>query len=307
MPRTYDVVVAGGGPAGMTAALYALRNGRSVLVIEKEGFGGQITHSPKVENYPGTMSMSGNEFADRLFDQIIAQGAEFEIETVAAIEQGPSFRTVRTEEGSEYLAKAVILATGVKHRVLGLEGEEDLIGEGISFCAVCDGDFYSGRKVCVAGGGNTALQEAILLAKKCREVVILQDLPFLTGEKSLQEVLLKNENVRVHTGVKITGLLTENGEFRGVSVRDENGAVQDIACDGMFEAVGMIPENDAFADLAGLDERGYFDSDESCLTRTEGIFVAGDCRQKSVRQLTTAVADGAAAALAAGWFIDRNQ
>ena len=306
--RTYDVVVAGGGPAGMTAALYALRNGKSVLVIEKEGFGGQITHSPKVENYPGTLSMSGNEFADRLFDQIIAQGADFEIETVSAVVQGDTYRTVKTEEGSVYQAKAVILATGVKHRMLGLEGEEDLIGEGISFCAVCDGDFYTGKKVCVAGGGNSALQEAILLSEKCSEVVILQDLPFLTGEKNLQDVLASRENVTVYTGMKITGLVTENGEFRGVNAENrESGETMTVLCDGMFEAVGMYPENDAFAELVKLDERGYFDSDESCLTAAEGVFVAGDCRRKNIRQLTTAAADGASAALAACWYINRNK
>ncbi len=164
----YDMIVVGGGPAGMTAALYALRNGKTALVLEKRGFGGQITHSPKVENYPGTLQMSGNEFADRLLDQILAQGAEIELENAVSVEDLGASKRVRTEEGGVYEGRAVVLATGVKHRMLGLEGEAALVGAGISFCAVCDGDFYAGQTVCVAGGGNSALQEAILLAGKCR-------------------------------------------------------------------------------------------------------------------------------------------
>ena len=166
----YDVIIVGGGPAGMTAALYAVRNGKTALVIEKNGFGGQITHSPKVENYPGTLTMSGNEFADQMLDQILKQGADIEFETVIRVEDQGSKKLVHTEEGSTFEGYTVIIASGVKHRMLGLPGEEELIGEGISFCAVCDGDFYTGKKVCVAGGGNSALQEAILLAGKCEEV-----------------------------------------------------------------------------------------------------------------------------------------
>ena len=300
----YDVIVVGGGAAGMTAALYALRNGKTALVIEKEGFGGQITHSPKVENYPGTLSMSGNEFADKLFEQITAQGAVFEIETVSEVLDGP-IKTVKTEEGNTYEAKAVILATGVKHRVLGLEGEEELIGEGISFCAVCDGDFYTGKKVIMAGGGNSALQEAILLSDKCSEVIILQDMPFLTGEVKLQEVLEKRDNVKVCLNQRIIALHQENGEFKGVRTLNKvTGEESDVYADGMFEAIGLIPENDAFKGLVDLDERGYFDSEENCLTKAKGIFVAGDCRKKSLRQLTTAVADGANAAIAACRYIN---
>ena len=178
----YDIIIVGGGPAGMTAALYALRNGKSALVVERTGFGGQITHSPKVENYPGTKQMSGNEFADRMLDQILAQGAEIELENVAAVEDAGDRRIVRTEEGSAFEGKAVVLATGVKHRMLGLPGEQELVGEGISFCAVCDGDFYSGQRVCVAGGGNSALQEAMLLSGKCESITMLQDLPEFIGE-----------------------------------------------------------------------------------------------------------------------------
>ena len=302
----YDVIVVGGGPAGMTAALYALRNGKSALVIEKNGFGGQITHSPKVENYPGTLSMSGNEFADRTMEQILAQGAEIEFETVTKVEIGENgIKTVLTEEESAYEGRTVILATGVKHRMLGLEGEDDLVGEGISFCAVCDGDFYAGKTVCVAGGGNSALQEAILLAEKCKEVIMLQDLDFFTGEERLQEVLFARDNVRSFTGVKINELLTDNGELTGVLIEErQSGRKQEIPCDGLFVAIGLIPENEPFKELADLNSYGYFDTDERCLTKTEGVFVAGDCRSKGVRQLTTAVADGATAALAACRYIN---
>ncbi len=302
----YDVIVAGGGPAGMTAALYALRNGKSVLIIEKEGFGGQITHSPRVENYPGTLSMSGNEFADKLFDQIIAQGAEFEIETVTSVECDGDLKVVRTEEGTSHTGRTVILATGVKHRMLGLENEEDLVGEGISYCAVCDGDFYTGKTVCVAGGGNSALQEAILLADKCREVIMLQDLPVFTGEARLQDVLFAKDNVRSFTNVKITELRTDDDGFKGVVIEDRTSSTsQQIDCDGLFVAIGLIPENEGFKDLADLNSYGYFDSDEQCTTKTPGIFVAGDCRSKNIRQLTTAAADGAVAALAACRYINQ--
>lgn len=300
-----DIIVIGGGPAGMTAALYALRNGKTVLILEKHGFGGQITYSPKVENWPGTAQMSGNEFADRLLDQVMAQGAEVDLAEVLRIEDHGDHKTVYTDDGQARDAKAVILATGVKHRMLGLPGENELIGEGISFCAVCDGDFYSGMTVCVAGGGNSALQEAILLSGKCARVIMLQDLPEFTGEKKLQEILFSRPNVEKRTGVRITALNTESGELHSVTVEPQNGGeAEKISCNGLFVAIGLIPENEAFAPLAELNAYGYFESDETCTTKTPGVFVAGGCRSKSVRQLTTAAADGSAAALAACRFID---
>ena len=301
----YDIIVVGGGPAGMTAALYGLRNGKTVLVIEKNGFGGQITSSPNVENYPGTISMSGNEFAEKTLDQILHQGAEIEIETVSEVRSEEDRKVVLTEEGGQYESRTVILATGVKHRMLGLPGEDELVGDGISFCAVCDGDFYTDQTVCVAGGGNSALQEAILLSDKCKEVIMLQDLPFFTGEARLQEVLFARENVKAFSDVKINRLLTREGELTGVEIEGRSdGKVREIPCDGLFVAIGLIPENEPFAALADLNEYGYFDSDEQCLTRTPGVFVAGDCRSKRIRQVTTAAADGAVAALAACQYIN---
>lgn len=311
----YDIIVVGGGPAGMTAALYALRYGKSVLVIEKNGFGGQITHSPRVENYPGTLSMSGNEFAEKMLDQILQQGAEIEFETVTGIrreEAGtdvPAYFTVETEEDGTREAKAVILATGVRHRTLGLPGEEDLTGEGVSYCAVCDGDFYAGKKVCVVGGGDAALQEAILLSEKCSEVTVVHRRASFTAEMKLQEILNAKPNVRTVMQTRITGLMTgEDGAFCGVETAGsiEGEAVSGrLLCDGLFVSIGQIPENECFSELAGLDTKGYFDTDEHCLTKTPGVFTAGDCRRKDVRQLTTAVGDGAVAGLAACRYIDR--
>ena len=301
----YDIIIIGGGPAGMTAALYAQRNGKKALVIERNGFGGQITHSPKVENYPGTLQMSGNEFADKMLDQIMAQGAEIELDNAVAVEDRGKTKVVRTEEGSAFEGRAVVIATGVKHRMLGLPGEDELVGEGISFCAVCDGDFYSGQRVCVAGGGNSALQEAVLLSEKCGEVVILQDLPALTGEQKLQDALRAKANVRAIYDTKINGLVTDNGALRGVEIESRiTGEKQVVNCDGLFVAIGLIPENGPFEALAELNDWGYFASGEDCKTRTPGVYVAGDCRSKGVRQLTTAVADGATAALAACRYID---
>ena len=303
----YDIIVVGGGAAGMTAALYAQRNGKSALVIEKNGFGGQITHSPKVENFPGTLQMSGNEFADKMLDQILAQGAEIEFENVIAVEDHGDHKVVKTEEGGVYEALAVVLATGVKHRMLGIEGEDELVGEGISFCAVCDGDFYTGRRVCVAGGGNSALQEAVLLSEKCSEVIMLQDLDFFTGEQKLQDVLFAKPNVKAFTGVGISRFIVKDGELCGLEIEEKkSGVKRTVECDGLFVAIGLIPENEPYKALADLNEYGYFDSDERCLTRTPGVYVAGDCRSKTVRQLTTAVADGASAALAACRYLQMN-
>ena len=300
----YDVIVIGGGPAGMTVALYAVRNGKSALVIERGTFGGQITHSPKVENYPDTLSMSGNEFADKTLEQILAQGAEIEIDTVTGVRDEGARKVVVTETG-EFEGKTVVIATGVKHRMLGLPGEDELVGEGISFCAVCDGDFYAGKTVCVAGGGNSALQEAILLSEKCARVIMLQDLPDFTGEPKLREVLFARPNVEKHVSVSIDRLLTENGELTGVGITHKaTGETEEIKCDGLFVAIGLIPENEPYRDLCDLNNYGYFDSDERCLTKTPGVFVAGDCRSKAIRQVATAISDGAVAALAACRYVD---
>ena len=301
----YDIIIVGGGPAGLTSAIYALRAGKSVLVIEKNGFGGQIAFSPKVENIPGTRTISGAEFADKLTDHAMDLGAEVELEKVISVEKSGDIFTVSTEEGSSYQAKAVILAVGVKHRTLGLPGEEELIGNGISFCAVCDGAFYTGQDVAMIGGGNSALQEALLLAEVCNKVTIVQNLAFLTGEKKLADALAEKENVEILYSTVVSEYITENGELKGLRLHnDETGEESEISVDGTFLAVGLMPENDAFAHLTDLNNWGYFDSDESCTTKTPGLFVAGDCRSKIIRQVVTAAGDGAIAVMAACRYLD---
>ena len=296
----YDVLIVGGGPAGLTAAVYALRAGKTVLVIEKAGFGGQIAFSPKVENIPGTIQISGAEFAEKLIEQAMNLGADVELETVTGLEKKDGVFRVSTEDGNVYEGKTVILATGVKHRMLGLPGEEELVGKGISFCAVCDGAFYEGQDTAMIGGGNSALQEALLLSEVCNHVTVVQNLADFTGEKKLAEALLGKKNVTVHFSTLVDAYLTDGEQLTGLRIRnDVTGEVQELKVDGAFLAVGLMPENDAFAAFADLNDWGYFDSAEDCVTRTEGLFVAGDCRSKRIRQVTTAAADGAVAAMAA--------
>lgn len=299
----YDIIVIGAGPAGLTAALYALRADKSVLVLEKATFGGQITFSPQIENYPGFAKMSGNEFADKLVDQVINQGADIEMETVTAIRDNGDTKTVITED-DEHEAKAVIIATGVKHRQTGLPNENELVGEGVSYCAVCDGAFFKGQTVAVLGGGNSALQEAVLLSDGCEKVYVIQNLDYFTGEARLVEKLKEKDNVEFIMGTVISSLNGE-GSLESLTLRKEaDGSEYDLKVNGLFVAIGLIPNNKIFEEIAGLDEWGYIDSDESCLTRTEGVFVAGDCRKKQIRQITTAAADGSVAALAACRYID---
>ena len=301
----YDIIIVGGGPAGLTAAIYGLRAGKTVLVIEKNGFGGQIAYSPKVENIPGTKVISGAEFADHLTDQAMALGADMELEKVIRVEKTAEGFAVHTEEGSAFYGKTVILAVGVKHRTLGLPGEEELIGNGISFCAVCDGAFYAGQEVAMIGGGNSALQEALLLSEVCKKVTVVQNLSGFTGEKKLADALMQKENVTAYFNTVVAGYETTDGALTGLKLHnDQTGEEFHISVDGVFLAVGLMPENDPFAEHADLNNWGYFDSAEDCRTKTEGLFVAGDCRSKYIRQVVTASADGAIAAMAACRYLD---
>ena len=300
----YDIVIVGGGPAGLTAAIYARRANKSVLILEKNAFGGQIVYSPKVENYPGFESVSGSELADKLVSHVLAQGADVEVETVTEVRVEGDKRIVLTEEGSAYECHAVIITNGARHRHLGLPNEERFIGEGISFCAVCDGAFYKNKTVALVGGGNSALQEAILLSETCKKVYVIQNLDFLTGEKRLQEILAKRANVEIITGTVIDEIADTEEFSRIVTRRVSDGARQELELDGMFVAIGLVPENKAFESLAELDAAGYFAVSEDCTTKTVGVFVAGDCRTKGVRQVSTAAADGAVAAIAACRYID---
>ena len=299
-----DIIIVGGGPGGLTAAIYALRAGKTVLVIEKNSFGGQIAFSPKVENIPGTMEISGAVFAEQLTEQAMNLGADVELENVVRVEKNDGIFQVYTEEGSTFEGRSVILALGVKHRTLGLPGEEELIGKGISFCAVCDGAFYTNQEVAMVGGGNSALQEALLLSEVCKKVTVVQNLADFTGEKKLSEALLARDNVEVHFSTVVSAYRTEKGKFSGLDLKKDNGETLSISCDGAFLAVGLEPQNGPFADLAALNAWGYFDSAEDCLTKTPGLFVAGDCRSKRIRQVVTASADGAIAAMAACNYLD---
>ena len=299
----YDIVIVGAGPAGLTAAIYGRRAGKSVLILEKETFGGQITHSPKVENYPGFRVLSGMELGDKLVEQAMDLGAELEMDTVVGLRTEGADRIV-VGEAAEYPCHSVILAAGSHHRTLGLPGEERLVGHGVSYCAICDGAFHAGENVAVIGGGNSALQEAVMLSDICRSVTVIQNLDRLTGEGSLIEDLAGRENVRI---VYSTLLERLDGEEKLTAIglcNTVTGEHTTLPIDAVFVAIGQVPENEPFAELCELDERGYLASGEDCLTRTPGVFAAGDCRQKAIRQVTTATGDGAVAAIAACKYID---
>ncbi len=299
----YDIIVVGAGPAGLTAALYARRQNKTVLVLEKNSFGGQTVFSPKIENYPGFIEMSGMEFSDKLVEQVLAQGADLELEGAESITVNENSFTVKTEYG-EHEAKAVILACGARHRMLGLEGEEDYVGNGISFCAVCDGAFYKDKTVAVIGGGNSALQEALLLSETCKQVHVIQNLSTLTGEEKLVEAIHAKDNVDVTYDTVVTGL-EGDGELKAILLKNQkDGTESRLEPDGMFVAIGLIPDNDVAKGVIPLDAYGYIPADESCLTTTPGIYVAGDCRTKKIRQIATAIADGATAALAACKYVE---
>lgn len=301
----YDIIIIGAGPAGLTAALYALRADKKVLILEKENFGGQITYSPKVENYPALAQLSGNDLAQMMLEQVISHGAEIELAEATRIVNGEDKKTVITDSG-EFEGRSIIIAAGSKHRHLNLPRENDWIGEGISYCAVCDGAFFAGREVAVVGGGNTALQEAVMLSDICKKVTVIQNLSTLTGEARLISAIAQKQNVEVIYDTLLTAL---NGEDKLESVtltNSKTGEETVLHVDGVFVAIGQKPENEPFADVVSLNQNGYIVATENCLTKAEGIFVAGDCRTKEIRQVTTATADGAVAALAACRYLENR-
>lgn len=302
MNEHFDILIVGGGPAGLTAAIYARRSGKSVLVLEKEAFGGQIASSPRVDNFPGCYGASGAELAERLFSQAEALGARVELEEVLAIQPGTP-HIVTTDYGA-YSTSALILATGMKHRSLGLPGEDTLAG--ISYCAVCDGAFYAGKDVAVAGGGNTALQDALFLSDLCRHVTVIHRRDQFRGDPILAEALGRRENVTLRMNTVITALRGQNA-LSGLVLRDTvTGAESELEVAGLFQAVGQQPQTQLAAALGLTGTGGFLPAGEDCRTAVPGVFVAGDCRTKDVRQLTTACADGAVAALAAcRWCEDR--
>ena len=298
-----DIIVIGGGPAGLTAALYAARAGKTVQVIEREATGGQIALSPLVENYPAIPAMAGADFAFQLTEQVEKLGVEIIYGEATAVEPVLMGFAV-TVDGEAKAARAVVLATGAAHRHLGLAGEEDLVGMGVSYCAVCDGAFFSGRDVAVVGGGDTALQDALFLANSCHHVTLIHRRDEFRGEQRLVEQVEKRENISILYSHVVEELRSENGELSAIVVKDlKSGESKTLALAGLFAAVGQAPQSAPFAQLVAT-QGGYYDAGEDCCSNAEGVFVAGDGRVKTVRQLTTAVGDGAVAGLAACKYVD---
>lgn len=291
-----DVIVVGGGPAGLTAGLYLARAGRSVLVLEESTPGGQINFSPLVENYPGLPQVAGSELGDTLAQQAQDLGAQLEYESVTGVTPLEDGFQVDTDCGS-HTCKGLILATGVQHRPLGLPGEEDLVGQGISYCAVCDGPFCKGKPVAVVGGGDTALQDALFLAQLCPQVTLIHRRDQFRGTQRLVDQVLACPNIQCLMDSTVEALDQADGQLTGIQVKNKvTGETTALAVDNLFVAVGQQPQNQLFDDLVELDEAGYICSSD-CRTSRPGVYAAGDCRTKSVRQLTTAVSDGTIAAL----------
>lgn len=293
-----DIIIVGAGTAGLSAAIYAVRAGKSVLVLEENTYGGQIINTPEVENYPGIKRISGFEFATNLYEQAKELGALIEFEKVIGIRVEDNQKVVVTEK-KEHSCYRVILATGAKNRPLGLKKEKEFIGAGVSYCATCDGAFFRGKQVAVAGGGNTALEDATFLSAYCKKVYVVHRRDSFRGEAKILDALKKKENVEFILNSNIIELLGED-QLTGIRVqKKDTEEAYNIEVDGLFVAIGQMPENAPFADLIELDEKGYIKGSENCKTNVEGIYTAGDCRTKNVRQLATAAADGAVAGLAA--------
>lgn len=300
----HDVIIIGAGTAGLSSAIYVLRSGKSVLLLEKSYYGGQIVNATDIENYPAIKKISGYDFATALYEQALSLGVDIEYENAVSIENGIYEKTVFTEKNS-YKCRSIIIATGLQKRRLNIENEEKFTGKGVSYCAVCDGAFYKGKPVAVAGGGNTALEDALLLSEYCSKVYIIHRRKEFKGEKILAEKLTKRENISYMLNCTITAL---NGSERleSISVISNDSKIpNDITVSGLFVAIGQVPENKAFSNIVELDEYGYIISDDCC-TCAEGIFTAGDCRKKDIKQLATAVADGAVAGIKACEYINRK-
>lgn len=300
----YDILIVGAGPAGMTAAIYARRAAKSVLVLEAKTYGGQIVNTPDIENYPVEAHISGFDFATKVYEQAKALGAEFKFEKAVGISDEGDHKVITTTKNT-YEAKAVILATGSENRKLGLESEDKLTGRGVSYCATCDGAFYRKKVVAVVGGGNTALEDALYLADLAEKVYLIHRRDAFRGEEANAVKIAARENIEVLWNSQVTKLLAEK-KLTGIEVTNKDGSVRTIELNGLFVAVGRIPENQNFAEVVELDGAGYAVAGENCLTRAKGVFVAGDNRTKEVRQLVTATADGAVAATAAIRYLNEG-
>lgn len=298
----YDIIVVGAGTAGLSAAIYGVRAGKKVLVLEEKSYGGQIINTPEVENYPGIKNISGFEFATNLYEQAKELGAEIAYERVKQILDGEDKKQVITGEKT-YEAKSVIIATGAKNRPLGLEREKEFIGAGVSYCATCDGMFFRGKDVAVVGGGNTALEDTTFLSNYCNKVYLIHRRDEFRGDEHSVNRLKQKENVEFVMESRVTELAGE-GRLDAITVEHiPTGELRNISVAGLFVAIGQMPDNEAFRELIDVDVAGYICATEDCKTKVPGVFTAGDCRTKTVRQLTTAAADGAVAALAACEYI----
>lgn len=297
MIMNYDMIIVGAGTAGLTAGIYALRSGSKPLILECEVMGGQITLSPCVENYPGIAKISGMEFADGLMAQLSDLGGEVTYGKVTSSRKTANGFEVRTEDGEIYEGKILVIASGAAHRHLGIAREEDLIGKGVSYCAVCDGPFFRGKTAAVVGGGSAALQDALYLAGICSKVYLIHRRDTFRAEKSLINQVANTANIECVMESRVTALVGEP-KLTALEVTNTAGDTQTIAIDGLFVAIGMEPHNEAFEELVELDDAGYIIAGEDCKTKTPGVYAAGDCRTKAVRQLTTAAADGTVCGLA---------
>ena len=297
-----DIIIIGAGPAGLTAAIYARRAAKSVLVLEAMSYGGQIINTPDIENYPVAAHISGFDFATKVYEQAKSLGAEFKFEKALEIKDNGSTKTVVTPK-NQYEAKAVIIATGSQNRKLGVENEDRLTGRGVSYCATCDGAFFRSKNVAVVGGGNTALEDALYLADIADKVYLIHRRDEFRGEASTLEKLKQRDNVELVTSSRVTKLIADK-RLQSVEITDNSGNSTELEVSGLFVAVGRIPENQSFSSVLELDSAGYAIAAENCRTKTPGIFVAGDNRVKDVRQLVTATADGAVAATEAVKYLN---
>lgn len=290
----YDLIIVGAGPAGLTAALYALRANKTVLILESKSYGGQIVNASKIENYPGIPNISGFDYATTLYDQVKKLGAKIKYETVIQIDKN---KTIITNKES-YRSKAIILATGRENRKLGLQDETNYIGKGVSYCATCDGNFYKNKIVAVVGGGNTALTDAIYLSDIASKVYLIHRKDTFRGENKYLNELKEKDNVSFILNSNVVKL---NGKdlLENVEIKDNNNTKKTIEINGLFIAVGQEPKNELFKDIIEIDESGYIKSSDGVHTNIEGIYVAGDIRAKELRQLVTATSDGAIAATTA--------
>ena len=303
----YDIIVVGAGPAGMTAAIYARRASKSVLILDGKSYGGQIINTLDIENYPAEEHISGFDFATKLYNQAKNLGTEFIFEKVLEIKNYNSYKKIITTK-NQYKCKAVILATGSKNRLLGLRNEKDFIGKGISYCATCDGAFYKNKVVAVIGGGNSALDSALYLSDIAKLVYIIHRRDQFTGSQATLEKLKSKNNVKFILNSTVTKLnpsnISSNKKLESIEISDKEKNSTVLNLDGLFVAIGRIPENESFVKILNLNSQGYIKSDETCKTEISGIFAAGDIREKNLRQLVTATSDGAIAATEAVNFIN---